>query len=184
MASKEKDDPILFELQERYKNGDQTALGLMYSKLFEVAYKNINSRSCTNQNLKAMSAEERKQKAHDAATYLIEQLIKRPGFEFEKSITGYLYLRITWELNGRWHQNKRDQMVTYTDELPQIATDKKRYTYIVTDLNTGEAVSYASAAELYLNPAFKGLRKKRLVESLKTGRTWKNYFFDILEVDE
>jgi hypothetical protein len=56
--------------------------------------------------------------------------------------------------------------------------------YIVKDTSDGTTRTYASAGELYLNPEFRGLRKKRLAEAIRTGRKWKNYTFDILEVNE
>ena len=180
----ESDDQELFNLQSRLKNGDAQAMAEMYEKLVTVAYKTINSRSNSKAKIKALSADERKQKAHDAATYLIEQYLKRPAFVITKSITGYLYTRINWELYGKDHQNKRDQMVVYTDKLPERNGARIKYKYLVKDVATGIYTTYDSAAELYLNPAFKGLRKKRLVESIRTGRKWKNYIFDLLEVIE
>ena len=180
----ESDDQQLFNLQSRLKNGDAQAMAEMYEKLVTVAYKTINSRSNSNAQIKALSADERKQKAHDAATYLIEQYLKRPAFVITDSITGYLYTRINWELYGKDHQNKRDQMVVYTDKLPERNGARKKYKYLVKDVITGIDATYDSVAELYLNPAFKGLRKKRLAESIRTGRKWKNYIFDLLEVIE
>ena len=180
----ESDDQQLFNLQSRLKNGDAQAMAEMYEKLVTIAYKTINNRSNSNAKIKALSADERKQKAHDAATYIIEQYLKRPAFEITNSITGYLYTRIKWELYGKDHQNKRDQMVVYTDKLPERNGARIKHKYLVKDINTGIETTYESAAELYLNPAFKGLKKKRLVESIRTGRKWKNYIFDLLEVIE
>ena len=180
----ESDDQQLFNLQSRLKNGDEQAMAEMYEKLVTVAYKTINSRSNSNAKIKALSADERKQKAHDAATYIIEQYLKRPAFVITDSITGYLYTRINWELYGKDHQYKRDQMVVYTDKLPERNGARIKYKYLVKDVITGKDTTYESADELYLNPAFKGLRKKRLVESIRTGRKWKNYIFDLLEVIE
>ena len=156
----------------------------MYKKLYEVAYKIINNQSRTNGRIAALSDTERQQKAHDAATYLIEQYLKRPAFEITDSITGYLYTRIKWELYGKDHQNKRDQMVVYTDKLPERNGARIKYKYLVKDVITGIETTYESAAELYLNPVFKRLKKKRLVESIRTGRKWKNYIFDVFEVSE
>lgn len=178
------DDPQLFNLQNKLKNGDAQAMAEMYKILTVIAYKTINSRSCTNARIKVLTADERKQKAHDAATYVIEQYLKRPDFIITDSITGYLYTRVNWELNGKDHQNKRDQMVVYTDKLPERNGARIKYKYLVKNLNTGINTVYESSAELYLNPAFKGLRKKRLAESIRTGRKWKNYIFDLLEVME
>ena len=180
----ESDEQQLFSLQSRLKNGDAQAMAEMYEKLVTIAYKTINSRSCSNAKIKALSADERKQKAHDAATYLIEQYLKRQAFVITDSITGYLYTRINWELYGKDHQNKRDQMVVYTDKLPARNGARIKYKYLVKDVITGIETTYESAAELYLNPVFKRLKKKRLVESIRTGRKWKNYIFDVFEVSE
>ena len=179
----ERDEQQLFILQSRLKNGDAQAMEEMYENLVTIAYKTINDQSNSNAKIKALSADERKQKAHDAATYIIEQYLKRPAFEITNSITGYLYTRIKWELYGKDHQYKRDQMVVYTDKLPE-RNGARIYKYLVKDVITGKEATYESVAELYLNPAFKGLRKKRLVESIRTGRKWKNYIFDLLEVME
>ena len=180
----ESDEQQLFNFQFELKKGNAQALAGMYKKLYEVAYKIINNRSRTNGRIAALSATERQQKAHDAATYIIEQYLKRPAFEITNSITGYLYTRIKWELYGKDHQYKRDQMVVYTDKLPERNGARIKYKYLVKDVITGIDTTYESVSELYLNPAFKGLRKKRLVESIRTGRKWKNYIFDLLEVIE
>lgn len=180
----ESDEQQLSSLQSRLKNGDAQAMAEMYEKLVTIAYKTINNRSNSNARIKALSADERKQKAHDAATYIIEQYLKRPAFVITNSITGYLYTRIQWELYGKDHQYKRDQMVVYTDKLPERNGARIKYIYLVKDVITGIETTYESAAELYLNPAFKRLKKKRLVESIRTGRKWKNYIFDLLEVIE
>lgn len=178
------DDQQLFNFQFEFKKGNAQALAGMYKKLYEVAYKIINNRSRTNGRIAALSATERQQKAHDAATYIIEQYLKRPAFVITDSMTGYLYTRINWELYGKDHQYKRDQMVVYTDTLPERNGARIKYKYIVRDVITGIDKTYESVAELYLNPEFKTLRKKRLVESIRTGRKWKNYTFEILEVSE
>lgn len=178
------DNEQLLQLQADYKNGDNAALSRMYTKLFEIAYKVINTRSCSNEAIKRLSAAERKQKAHDAATYIIEQYLKRPAFEIADSMTGYLFRRISYELYGRNHQRACDKMLVFTDKLPAKKKTRVHYMYIVKDTATGTTRTYASAGELYLNPDFKGLRKKRLAEAIRTGRKWKKYTFDILEVNE
>lgn len=177
------DNDQLLQLQANYKNGDGAALSAMYAKLVEIAYKTINARSNSNEAISNMTAAERKQKAHDAATYIIEQYLKRPAFEITESMTGYLYQRIRFELYGR---NRRacDKMLVFTDELPTKKKTRVRYMYIVKDTSDGTTQTYESAAELYLNPIFRGLRKKRLAEAIRTGRKWKKYTFDILEVNE
>ena len=105
------DDQQLFNFQFEFKKGNAQALAGMYEKLVTIAYKTINSRSRSNAKIAALSDTERQQKAHDAATYIIEQYIKRPAFVITESMTGYLYTRVNWELYGKDRQNKRNQMV-------------------------------------------------------------------------
>ena len=180
------DNNELFELQAKILNGDKGALSVMYKKLYEIAYKTINANSHKNEMIAGMTAAERAQKAHDAATYIIEQYLKRPDFKINESMTGYLYRRINYELYGRFNR-KCDKLLIFTDfsSTPQKQTRPRiRYRYIVKDIKTGTTTSYESAGESYLNPEFKGLRKKRLAECIRTGRKWKNYIFYLLEVNE
>ena len=184
------DNDELFEMQAKIKNGDTAQLSAMYTKLYEIAYKTINANSHKNEKIASMTAAERAQKAHDAATYIIEQYLKRPEFRITKSMTGYLFRRINYELYGRFNRNC-DKLRIFTDFSKNARaweckrkTTRKSFRYIVKDIKTGKTESYSSAGELYLNPKFKGLRKKRLAEAIRTGRKWKKYTFDILEVNE
>ena len=184
------DNGELFDMQEKILSGDKSALSAMYTKLYEIAYKTINANSHKNEVIAGMTAAERQTKAHDAATYIIEQYLKRPDFKINESMTGYLYRRINYELYGRFNR-KCDKLLIFTDVSQNARpwaskreTKKTGYRYLVKDLKNGTSTSYESAAELYLNPAFKGLRKKRLAECIRTGRKWKNYIFDLLEVNE
>lgn len=169
----------LFNLQYEYKNGRAEALGELYDGLRVVAYKVINKISDSDINVKALSKAERIQKAHDAATYIIEQFLKRPDFTIKKSISGYLYCRVMRELYG---VRKCDKMLVFTDKLPKRAQITREYHYIVKDQKTGASVSFSCLDEMLLNPIFRNLRKKRLVECIKNGTTWKNYKFELLEL--
>ena len=179
----ESDDQQLFNLQNRLKNGDAQAMAEMYEKLVTIAYKTINSRSRSNAKIKALSADERKQKAHDAATYIVEQYLKRPGFAIQNSMTGYLFKRVQFELYGK-NTRHCDKMLIFYGDVPASKEAKKKYYYIVKDNNTGKSETFESYEEMHLDPRFKTLRKKRLVEGIRYGKTWKNYNFDILEVNE
>ena len=179
----ESDDQQLFILQSRLKNGDAQAMAEMYENLVTIAYKTINDQSNINAKIKALSADERKQKAHDAATYIIEQYLKRPDFEIKNSMTGYLFKRVQFELYGK-NMRHCDQMLIFYGDVPASKEAKKKYYYIVKDKNTGKSETFESYEEMHLDPRFKTLRKKRLVEGIRYGKTWKNYNFDILEVIE
>ena len=179
----ESDDQQLFILQSRLKNGDAQAMAEMYENLVTIAYKTINDQSNINAKIKALSADERKQKAHDAATYIIEQYLKRPDFVIKNSMTGYLFKRVQFELYGK-NMRHCDQMLIFYGDVPASKEAKKKYYYIVKDKNTGKSETFESYEEMHLDPRFKTLRKKRLVEGIRYGKTWKNYNFDILEVNE
>ena len=179
----ERDEQQLFILQSRLKNGDEQAMAEMYENLVTIAYKTINDQSNINAKIKALSADERKQKAHDAATYIIEQYLKRPDFVIKNSMTGYLYKRVQFELYGK-NMRHCDQMLIFYGDVPASKEAKKKYYYIVKDNNTGKSETFESYEETHLDPRFKTSRKKRLVEGIRYGKTWKNYNFDILEVNE
>ena len=179
----ESDDQQLFILQSRLKNGDAQAMAEMYENLVTIAYKTINDQSNINAKIKALSADERKQKAHDAATYIIEQYLKRPDFVIKNSMTGYLFKRVQFELYGK-NMRHCDQMLIFYGDVPASKEAKKKYYYIVKDKNTGKSETFESYEEMHLDQRFKTLRKKRLVEGIRYGKTWKNYNFDILEVNE
>ena len=179
----ESDDQQLFNLQNRLKNGDAQAMVEMYENLVTIAYKTINDQSNINAKIKALSADERKQKAHDAATYIIEQYLKRPDFVIKNSMTGYLFKRVQFELYGK-NMRHCDQMLIFYGDVPASKEAKKKYYYIVKDKNTGKSETFESYEEMHLDLRFKTLRKKRFVEGIRYGKTWKNYSFDILEVNE
>ena len=179
----ESDNQQLFNLQSRLKNGDAQAMAEMYEKLVTIAYKTINSQSRSNAKIKALSATERQQKAHDAATYVIEQYLKRPDFAIKNSMTGYLFKRVEYELYGK-NTRQCDRMLIFYCDVPASKEAKKKYYYIVKDNNTGKSETFESFEEMHLDPRFKTLRKKRFVEGVRYGKPWKNYIFDILEVNE
>ena len=177
------DNQRLLNLQFKYKLNGGAYLGDMYKLLFEIAYKNINKLSEQSQKIKNMDAAERMEKAHNAATYIVEQYLKRPDFVIKNSMTGYLFKRVQFELYGK-NMRHCDQMLIFYGDVPASKEAKKKYYYIVKDNNTGKSETFESYEEMHLDPRFKTLRKKRFVEGIRYGKTWKNYNFDILEVNE
>ena len=177
------DNQRLLNLQLKYKlNGDKY-LGDMYKLLYEIAYKNINKLSEQSQKIKNMDAAERMEKAHNAASYIVEQYLKRPDFVIKNSMTGYLFKRVQFELYGK---NRRhcDKMLIFYGDVPASKEAKKKYYYIVKDNDTGKRETFESFEEMHMDPRFKTLRKKRFVEGVRYGKKWKNYLFDLLEVME
>ena len=177
------DNQRLLNLQFKYKVNGGKYLGEMYKLLYEIAYKNINKLSEQSQKIKNMDAAERMEKAHNAASYIVEQYLKRPDFVIKNSMTGYLFKRVQFELYGK-NMRHCDQMLIFYGDVPASKEAKKKYYYIVKDKNTGKSETFESYEEMHLDPRFKTLRKKRLVEGIRYGKTWKNYNFDILEVNE
>ena len=177
------DNQRLLNLQLKYKLNGGAYLGDMYKLLFEIAYKNINKLSEQSQKIKNMDAAERMEKAHNAASYIVEQYLKRPDFVIKNSMTGYLFKRVQFELYGK-NTRHCDQMLIFYGDVPASKEAKKKYYYIVKDNNTGKSETFESYEEMHLDPRFKTLRKKRFVDGIRYGKTWKNYSFDILEVNE
>ena len=177
------DNQRLLNLQLKYKLNGGAYLGDMYKLLFEIAYKNINKLSEQSQKIKNMDAAERMEKAHNAASYIVEQYLKRPDFVIKNSMTGYLFKRVQFELYGK-NTRHCDKMLIFYGDVPASKEAKKKFYYIVKDNDTGKSETFESYEEMHLDPRFKTLRKKRLVEGIRYGKTWKNYNFDILEVNE
>ena len=177
------DNQRLLNLQLKYKLNGGAYLGEMYKLLYEIAYKNINKLSEQSQKIKNMDAAERMEKAHNAASYIVEQYLKRPDFVIKNSMTGYLFKRVQFELYGK-NTRHCDQMLIFYGDVPASKEAKKKYYYIVKDNNTGKSEAFESYEEMHLDPRFKTLRKKRFVDGIRYGKKWKNYSFDILEVNE
>lgn len=106
------DNEYLLECQWQYRHGDQEALSRMYKRARTLGLKFINSIGQSNSHVAALTYEAKKIKAEDAATYMIEQYIKRPNFEINKNFPGYLFLRIAHEL---YYRRKVDKVVDFVD---------------------------------------------------------------------
>lgn len=106
------DNEQLLNLQHDYKTGDKEALTKMYIAAKRIALKIINNKAKKNKHVAALCREERLEKAHDAAAYLITQYTNRPDFIITGSCTGYLYLRVMHEL---FYHRKSDKLIVYMD---------------------------------------------------------------------
>ena len=169
------DNERLLNYQYEYRNGKADALGQMYELLFTIAYKSINK----SKRGRDFCASDRKTKAQDAATYVIEQYITRPSFVITESVTGYLYTRVNRELN---YARECDKMLAFTDKLPERENVRHTYEYIVTDNVTGEHKAYSNAGELFLNPEFKKIKKSRFKECVRNGKKYKKYSIEVIEI--
>lgn len=107
------DNQRLMSLQYEYRNeGNQEALVGMYEILKTIAAKYINTIAEKNKRVKNMSVFDKESKAANAATYMVEQMILRPDFVITTSFTGYLYLRVEFEL---YYHRKVDGIVDFVD---------------------------------------------------------------------
>ena len=106
------DNEYLLECQWQFKHGDRQALVKMYKRSRTICLKFINAIGQKNKHVKALSWEAKKIKAEDAATYVIEQYIKRPDFAIVKNYPGYLFLRVAHEI---YYMRKVDHIVDFVD---------------------------------------------------------------------
>lgn len=106
------DNQKLLEYQYQYKNGDKEALAKFYELSYTICLKIIRCMAKTNPHVRRLSLEDKQIKARDAASYLPEQFLKKPGFYIKKNAPGYLYLRVEREL---FHRRKCDEIVDFVD---------------------------------------------------------------------
>lgn len=106
------DNEELLELQYKFKQGDKNALALLYQKSSVLCFKFVNKQTRKNKRIKRLSNDERQEKAHDSASYLIQRLLKDSDFAVYKSFTAYLYLRVLHEL---YYQSEADKIVDFVD---------------------------------------------------------------------
>lgn len=106
------DNEYLLECQWKYKHGDRNQLIQIYNKSRLISMKFINTISKKNKHVRALSLEQKKIKAEDAATSVIEQYMKKPDFVITKNFPGYLFLRVIHEL---FYQRNVDRIVDYVD---------------------------------------------------------------------
>lgn len=106
------DNEYLLECQWQYRHGDQDALVRMYKRARTLSLKFINAIGQQNRHVRALTYEAKEIKAEDAATYMIEQFIKRPDFVITKNFPGYLFLRVAHEL---YYMRKVDKVVDFVD---------------------------------------------------------------------
>ena len=137
------DNEYLLEAQWQFKHGDQSQLVKIYDRSRQLCLKFINMNSNKNKHIRGLNLNQKKDKAEDAATYIIEQYMKRPDFAINKNFPGYLYLRVLHELFYRRHvdrivdfvdlarffrEGEEDEM-TDNGETHQIGQDLIKYDY-------------------------------------------------------
>lgn len=108
----ESDNQKLLEFQYQFKNGRGKALDDFYKLSVQICLKFIYTIAEENPHVRALSYEDKRIKAHDAATYLPRRYLEEPDFKIYKNAPGYLYLRVLREL---YHMRKVDCIVDFVD---------------------------------------------------------------------
>ena len=106
------DNERLLNYQWDFKQGDTTALNKMYELGFSIAMRYISIHAKKNPHIAKLAPHHRKEKAHNAITYIITRYLQVSDFAIYKSFTSYLYLRIQHEL---FYKRKVDDIVIFTD---------------------------------------------------------------------
>lgn len=107
------DNERLLEFQSRFRHGDDRSLCSMLALSERICRKLIAKEARKNPHVRNLSADERSIKAHDASMYLVERLLSEKDFFVSSSFTGYLYLRVRFEL---YDMSKADSLVDFVDE--------------------------------------------------------------------
>lgn len=107
------DNEKLLNLQWEYRvNGKEEALGTMFLMAKRIAWKYINTITHSSKKVRHLPSLDREIKAGNAASYLIEQYLTRPGFIITDKVTAYIYLRVVKEL---FYHTKADEIQDYVD---------------------------------------------------------------------
>lgn len=111
-AKPKNDNERFLNLQYDFLNGNRKALAKMYTLGCKVALKFIRTIAKSNRHVAELSEEIKREKAHNAITYIISMYLKNKEYVMQKSFTGYLYLRVKHEL---FYQRKVDRIVDFVD---------------------------------------------------------------------
>lgn len=106
------DNERLLEFQYRFRHGDDRSLCSMLALSERICRKLIAKEARKNPHVRNLSADERSIKAHDASMYLVERILSKKDFFVSTSFTGYLYLRVKFEL---YNTSCADRIVDFVD---------------------------------------------------------------------
>ena len=106
------DNEQLLNYQWDYKRGNETALNKMYELGYNIALRYISIHAKKNPHIARLDKSRRKEKAHNAITYIIARYLQVSDFAIYKSFTSYLYLRVQHEL---FYKRKVDDIVSFID---------------------------------------------------------------------
>lgn len=107
------DNKKMRELQRIYlASRTDEDLGRLYEAMATTSLRII--RKMCNAIPGMYSDEDKEEKAHDAAVYLVEQYQTRPDFVLTKSISGYLYKRCQHEL---YYMRKVDKIIIFSSAV-------------------------------------------------------------------
>lgn len=107
----ETDNDVLINYQYDYFQGNQNVLNQIYTVSVQVCRKLIKAER--KKKGFVLSVDEVKEKAHNAAVYLVVQYKTRRNFLIRESVTAYLYLRVRHEL---YYRRRCDMIVDFVDD--------------------------------------------------------------------
>jgi len=104
------DNERLFNLQYEYRNnGIKSAIATMYTLLERVSAK-IITKECKKRKIRGI---DRKEKAQDVASYIIEQYLTRKCFVIKSSFVAYCFLQAKHEI---FYQKEIDKITDFVGE--------------------------------------------------------------------
>lgn len=109
MDRKASDNARALAAQDRLIAGDAAALADIYRICASCALRMMRDQA-RKRGFRLAEADAR-EKAHNAAAYIAEQFLKRPGFRLKRP-SGYVYCRVMHEL---YYRRKVDAMVEFRE---------------------------------------------------------------------
>lgn len=116
-AHPKNDNERLLNLQADILEGNARSWVSFYQLAMKVATKYVATIARKNPAVASLAPSERYEKAHDAVVYLCEGYLSDDSFCIQKSITGYLWLRVRASLFNR---TKAEAIVDYVDPVELV----------------------------------------------------------------
>lgn len=113
-APKTDNQKLLTWQYEFVEKGDKRAIEKIYKLGLEICMKFINKFAQKNMFIKALSYEDKLEKAHNAISYVVVRYNMHPEWAIKKNYPGYLYLRVLYEL---FAVDKVEKQTVYMEDM-------------------------------------------------------------------
>ena len=193
-ASPKCDNERLLNYQYEFREkGNKNALNEMYRLGLVVAVKFIKAKAKNNLHIAEMPRSEKKEKAHNAITYIVTRYLKIADFAITDSFTSYLFFRVLHEL---FHRREVDKVVDFLDAetIGTMKTEKitrrpkKKKPEDLLQLELEEIVSKklvvidadGTSQKMTMDEACREFRltQKQIDYAVRSGHRLKTMFFD------